>query len=252
MIGAVIGVASARRPGDRAGGRRSRGAAGPPPPTVPTTTTTSTSTSTTALRRVDHDRPRRPRRRRRHRRLDHHDDDHDARRRCRPSRRRRGPASTSCRRAAHRPRRPGRRRRRVGRRPARPRRGFRHAHTRRSARRVTTTDRFRIASISKVITATVVLQLVDAGFLRLDEPVGQRLAGIVGVPAGNGVAAVTVRQLLSHTSGFPDYRGEFFGDRFAIVRAGGGIRAGAFAGSAAGDEPRLQQPQLLPARSARR
>ena len=90
---------------------------------------------------------------------------------------------------------------------------------------VTTTDRFRIASISKVVTATVVLQLVDAGFLQLDEPVGQRLADVVGVPAGNGVAAVTVRQLLSHTSGFPDYRGEFFGDRFASCEAGGGVRA---------------------------
>jgi D-alanyl-D-alanine carboxypeptidase len=84
---------------------------------------------------------------------------------------------------------------------------------------VTTTDRFRIASISKVVTATVVLQLVDAGFLDLDEPIGQRLASAVGVPAGNGVAAVTVRQLLSHTSGFPDYRGEFFGDRFASCEA---------------------------------
>jgi D-alanyl-D-alanine carboxypeptidase len=84
---------------------------------------------------------------------------------------------------------------------------------------VTTTDRFRIASISKVITATVVLQLVDAGFLRLDEPVGQRLADSLGVPAGNGVAAVTVRHLLSHTSGFPDYRGEFFGDRFLSCEA---------------------------------
>ena len=84
---------------------------------------------------------------------------------------------------------------------------------------VTTADRFRIASISKVVTATVVLQLVDAGFLQLDEPVGQRLAGAVGVPAGNGVAAVTVRQLLSHTSGFPDYRGEFFGDRFGSCEA---------------------------------
>ncbi len=84
---------------------------------------------------------------------------------------------------------------------------------------VTTHDRFRIASISKVVTATVVLQLVDAGFLRLDEPVGQRLSDVFGVSAGNGVAAVTVRQLLSHTSGFPNYRGEFFGDRFASCEA---------------------------------
>jgi D-alanyl-D-alanine carboxypeptidase len=79
---------------------------------------------------------------------------------------------------------------------------------------VTTTDRFRIASISKVVTATVVLQLVDAGELRLDEPVGSWLAAIVGVAPGDGVPAVTVRELLSHTSGFPDYRGQFFGDRF--------------------------------------
>ena len=49
---------------------------------------------------------------------------------------------------------------------------------------VTTTDRFRIASISKVVTATVVLQLVDAGFLQLDQPVGQRLADLLGRGAG--------------------------------------------------------------------
>ena len=84
---------------------------------------------------------------------------------------------------------------------------------------VTTSDRFRIASMSKVITATVVLQLVDAGFLQLDAPVGERLASHVSVPAGSGVAGVTIRQLLSHTSGFPDYRGEFFGDRFASCEA---------------------------------
>ena len=37
-------------------------------------------------------------------------------------------------------------------------------------------DRFRIASISKVITATVVLQLVEAGQIQLDGPVGEVLA----------------------------------------------------------------------------
>ena len=41
-------------------------------------------------------------------------------------------------------------------------------------------DRFRIASISKVITAIVVLQFVEAGQLRLDEPVGAALADQVG------------------------------------------------------------------------
>ena len=88
------------------------------------------------------------------------------------------------------------------------------------------------------ITATVVLQLVDAGFLRLDEPVGQRLADVVGVAAGNGVAAVTVRQLLSHTSGFPDYRGQFFGDQFASCEAGCDVRVRPIVVPRPGDEAR--------------
>jgi D-alanyl-D-alanine carboxypeptidase len=78
---------------------------------------------------------------------------------------------------------------------------------------VTTTDRFRIASISKIVTATVVLQLVEFGALDLDQPVGQRLAALAGVAPGEGVAGVTVRQLLSHTAGFPKYRDQFFSDR---------------------------------------
>ena len=116
---------------------------------------------------------------------------------------------------------------------------------------MTTTDRFRIASISKVVTAPVVLQLVDAGFLQLDEPVGQRLAGLVGVAPGNGVAAVTVRQLLSHTSGFPDYRGSSSATGSAPA-SGRGVRPRPIAGPAARDRARLQQPQLLPARAAHR
>ena len=73
-------------------------------------------------------------------------------------------------------------------------------------------DRFRIASISKVITATVVLQLVEAGQLGLDEPVGGRLADAVGADiADPSAASMTVRQLLSHTAGFPSYQRMFFG-----------------------------------------
>ncbi len=76
-------------------------------------------------------------------------------------------------------------------------------------------DRFRIASISKVITATVVLQLVEAGQLTLDEPVGDRLVALVGAtPVDPAVSAITVRQLLSHTAGFPSYQNAFFGGRF--------------------------------------
>lgn len=59
--------------------------------------------------------------------------------------------------------------------------------------------RFRIASMSKAFTATAVLQLADAGRLRLDQPVAELIPelGLTG-PHGR---ALTVRHLLSHTSG---------------------------------------------------
>ena len=73
-------------------------------------------------------------------------------------------------------------------------------------------DRFRIASISKVITAIVVLQMVEAGQLGLDDAVGERLGAHVGVTVADpAVAAITVRQLLAHTSGLPGYNNTFFG-----------------------------------------
>ncbi len=59
---------------------------------------------------------------------------------------------------------------------------------------------FRIGSITKTFVASVVLQLVGEGRLRLDEPVAHRLPGLL--PNGDGI---TVRQLLNHTSGLPDY-----------------------------------------------
>lgn len=80
---------------------------------------------------------------------------------------------------------------------------------------VAPTDRFRIASVSKVLTSTVVLQLVAAGELALDEPIGARLALLAGVAVGDpDTPEITVRQLLSHTSGIPKYRDQFFGDTF--------------------------------------
>jgi D-alanyl-D-alanine carboxypeptidase len=58
---------------------------------------------------------------------------------------------------------------------------------------------FRIASITKMLVATVTLQLVDEGTLELDVPAG------VYLPGEPLVAEVTIRQLLHHTSGIPDY-----------------------------------------------
>jgi D-alanyl-D-alanine carboxypeptidase len=71
------------------------------------------------------------------------------------------------------------------------------------------TDRFRVASITKTFVATVVLQLVAEGKLGLDDPVERWLPGLV--PNGR---AITIRELLDHTSGLFDY----FGDK-GFVRA---------------------------------
>jgi D-alanyl-D-alanine carboxypeptidase len=62
------------------------------------------------------------------------------------------------------------------------------------------TDRFRVASITKTFVAAVVLQLVGEGRMSLDDTVERWLPGLV--PGG---AAITVRQLLNHTSGLFDY-----------------------------------------------
>jgi D-alanyl-D-alanine carboxypeptidase len=64
--------------------------------------------------------------------------------------------------------------------------------------RVPVNGRIRIGSNTKVFTSVVVLQLVGEGKVRLDEPVATYLPNIVG-------GEITVRQLLQHTSGLPDY-----------------------------------------------
>ena len=57
----------------------------------------------------------------------------------------------------------------------------------------------RIGSVTKTFTATAVLQLVDDGKIRLDDPIARYLDG---VPNGE---AITVRQLLTMRSGLADY-----------------------------------------------
>jgi D-alanyl-D-alanine carboxypeptidase len=82
---------------------------------------------------------------------------------------------------------------------------------------VATTDRFRIASISKVFTAITVLQLVEEGLVGLDDPVGALVAGDLGVPPSNA-GNVTVRQLLTHTSGLAQYENVFFRNQVGSCR----------------------------------
>ncbi|MDN3294864.1 serine hydrolase domain-containing protein [Streptomyces ficellus] len=63
-------------------------------------------------------------------------------------------------------------------------------------------DRFRAGSITKTFVATVVLQLAAERRLGLDDPVGRHLPGLIPGEAGR---RVTLRALLTHTSGLPDY-----------------------------------------------
>ena len=73
------------------------------------------------------------------------------------------------------------------------------------------TDKFRIASISKTVTAITALQLVEEGLVGLDDPIGDLVAEAVGVDSPSaGVAGLTLRRLLTHTSGFPQYESLFF------------------------------------------
>jgi CubicO group peptidase (beta-lactamase class C family) len=58
---------------------------------------------------------------------------------------------------------------------------------------------FDVASLTKLLTATVLLSLVEEGRIALDTPIADRLASF----AAGDRRAVTLRHLLSHTSGLP-------------------------------------------------
>ncbi|MFI6813428.1 serine hydrolase domain-containing protein [Nonomuraea sp. NPDC050328] len=59
--------------------------------------------------------------------------------------------------------------------------------------------RFRVASNTKPVIAAAVLKLVDEGRIDLDQPVEKYAPGLLdGRP-------ITVRQILTHTSGLPEY-----------------------------------------------
>jgi D-alanyl-D-alanine carboxypeptidase len=70
----------------------------------------------------------------------------------------------------------------------------------RADHRLSADDQFRMASNTKTMVGTVALQLVAEHRLSLDDKVEKWLPGLVS----NG-GAITVRMLLNHTSGLPDY-----------------------------------------------
>ena len=68
----------------------------------------------------------------------------------------------------------------------------------------------RIGSNTKTFVAVVVMQMVQEGKVGLDEPIETYLPGLI---KGEGVdgSKITVRQLLQHTSGLPDFEETLFG-----------------------------------------
>jgi D-alanyl-D-alanine carboxypeptidase len=75
----------------------------------------------------------------------------------------------------------------------------------------TLTTKFRIGSMNKMFTAVSILQLVQAGKISLDAPVGKY---ITDYPNKDIATKVTIQQLLTHTGG----TGDFFGPQFDAHR----------------------------------
>jgi CubicO group peptidase (beta-lactamase class C family) len=93
---------------------------------------------------------------------------------------------------------------------------------------VTRDDRFHIGSDTKAMTATLAAMLVEEGKLRWDSTIGEVLgADLPGIHPK--FAAVTIEQLLSHTSGIPTDNKEIFdlyvdGDAYEETLQGARLR----------------------------
>ena len=70
-------------------------------------------------------------------------------------------------------------------------------------------DRFEIGSITKTFVATTVLQLVEEGKLSLEDTLTKLLPESITADIPNS-EQITIKQLLQHTSGIPDYVDELF------------------------------------------
>ena len=82
---------------------------------------------------------------------------------------------------------------------------------------------FRIASITKTVTAVAVLQLWEQGLVDLDAPANEYLRSYRLVPADPGWRPATLRHLLTHTAGIPEVvpaRGAFLPDLGESVKVG--------------------------------
>ena len=76
--------------------------------------------------------------------------------------------------------------------------------------------RFRLGSMNKMFTSVAILQLVEAGKLALDDPIGKYLTEY---PNKELASKVTVRHLLTHTGGTGDIFGPDFEKNRLTLRA---------------------------------
>lgn len=72
---------------------------------------------------------------------------------------------------------------------------------------VTDSTVFEAASLSKPVFAYAVMKLVDAGKFDLDKPLNQYLPGDYDCGPDPRLGQITARRVLSHTTGFPNWRG---------------------------------------------
>jgi len=92
----------------------------------------------------------------------------------------------------------------------RPDLGSTHANPHASSGNLDSAQPFFIASTTKLYTTALILQMRAEGQLNLDDPVGQYLEPNItqGLHEYRGTshgARITIRQLLAHRSGLPDY-----------------------------------------------
>ncbi|MEZ0607446.1 serine hydrolase domain-containing protein [Fibrella sp. WM1] len=72
-------------------------------------------------------------------------------------------------------------------------------------RPVTAQSQFRIASMTKSLTAMAILKLRDEGKLRLDDPAAGYVPELKGLkPLTTDAPPITIRHLLTHAAGFPE------------------------------------------------
>ena len=90
-------------------------------------------------------------------------------------------------------------------------RGFGHADLE-AERPMEADTRFRMASHSKLFTATAIMQLREEGRLRLDDPVTEYLPWFEFRRAGPDDPPVTLEHLLTHASGLPREAGPHWTD----------------------------------------